>query len=65
MAKLIVAFRNFANTPKNLSISVLTFAVPVNYGAVLPESLEEDLYTICRVNHTFGSVCWHRTYVKR
>ena len=56
MTKLIVIFRNFANAPKNVYISVLTFAVPVNYGAVLSEALEEGLYTICFVNHTFG-VC--------
>jgi hypothetical protein len=31
---------------KNVSISVLTFAVPVNYGAVLSEFLEEGLYII-------------------
>jgi hypothetical protein len=65
MANLKVIFRNFANAPKNLCIFVLTLAVPVNYGAVLSESLEEDLYTICFVNHTFGSACWYITYVKR
>ena len=64
MAKLIVAFRNFTNAPKNVNISVLTFAVSVNYGAVLPESLEEGLYTICLVNRTFDTVCWYRKYVK-
>ena len=65
MAKLIDIFRNFANAPKNLCISVLTLAVPVNYSAVLSESLEEGLYTICFVNHTFGSACWYITCVKR
>jgi len=58
-------FRNFANALKNLSISVLTFAVSVNYDAVLSESVEEGLYTICIVNRTFGSACLYRTYVKR
>jgi hypothetical protein len=57
ITKLIAIFRNFANAPKNLCISVLTFAVPVNYDAILSESLVEALftYTICLVNHTIGS----------